>query len=102
MKAVPQFELGPFMQEFPVVKGIQQFYLEDSMEKEEEARKDSVTGYAGRDENLIKQLRCSHSWPVCIFDFTVTKTIHEFFVFKLNVADNSPSIEPIKESTGSD
>ena len=54
MKAVPQFELGPFMQEFPVVKGIQQFYLEDSMEKEEEARKDSFTGYAGRDENLIK------------------------------------------------
>ena len=32
---------------------------------------------------MINQLKCDHRWPICIFDFTVTKTLHEFFVFKV-------------------
>lgn len=37
---------------------------------------------AARDELLIRQLRCQQNWPICLFDFTVTKTVHDFFVFK--------------------
>lgn len=44
---------------------------------------DNTTGYAGRDEKLVKQLRCSKDWPVCLFDFTLGKSLHDFFVFKV-------------------
>ena len=59
------------------------------MENNSETKKDEKTGYSGRDESLIKQIRCSHSWPSCIFDFTVTKTLHEFFVFKVRASADS-------------
>lgn len=52
---------------------------------------DETTGFVSRDERLIRQLRCSHKWPVCLFDFTVTKSIHEFFVFKVQSGDKEHS-----------
>ena len=59
------------------------------------ARQDSTTGYSNRDERLMSQLRCSHEWPICIIDFFVTQSIHEFFVYKAqppsqSVKDRNP------------
>ena len=78
----PKFEIAPFLQLFTLFKGIQQFYLEESMANEEK-RKDNSTGFASKDEKLILQLCCSEKWPICIFDFTVIRTLHDFFVFKV-------------------
>ena len=80
-KKVPNFEVSQFLSHFTLFKGIQQFYLEEQMENVL-ARQDSTTGYANRDERLISQLRCCRDWPICIFDFTVTSTLHEFFALK--------------------
>ena len=50
---------------------------------QESARHDEITGYANKDERLVKQLRCDKKWPVCLFDFTLGRTLHDFFVYKV-------------------
>jgi len=67
----------------PLYKGIQQFYLDDNTDFGTSRVKDDTTGYITKDEKLVRQLRCSKNWPSCLFDFTTTKTLHEFFVFQV-------------------
>lgn len=77
---------------FPLYKGIQQFYLEENIDFGTSRDKDDTadtTGYTNRDEKLVRQLRCSKKWPSCLFDFTSTRTLHDFFVFQAR----SPSPE---------
>ena len=92
-KKIPQFDLGPFLSMFPVYKGIQQYYLEEHLEGNKDARKDETTGYTNRDERLIGQIRCSKKWPACLFDFTVTRALQEFFVFKVQAPEGSNALQ---------
>ena len=101
---VPSFELGAFLSQFALYKGIQQFYLEESITDEgkskttgESIAKDQTTGFVGRDERMMKQLRCNHKWLICFFDFTVTKTLHEYFVFKVKGSDSQSDVVDLRE-----
>ena len=94
---VPKFELAAFMSQFILFRGIQQFYLEVESEKkstvtgEKSLKHDEKTGFVNRDENLIRQLRCSKKWPICILDFHTQRTIHEFFVYRMRAPKSQKS-----------
>ena len=84
---MPEFDMQAFCSAFMLYKGISQFYndvaLDPANKSNSDCRKDEKTGYLAKDERLVRAIRCDPSWPVCIFDFTTSKTLREFFVFRV-------------------
>ena len=80
-----KFEISGFLQAFATYKGIQQFYIEDRVKilQGGGGARDDQLGYINKDEGLVRAIRCSKDWPVCVFDFSLMKTLQEFFVFRV-------------------
>lgn len=66
-------QLSTFLQRFWVFKGIQTCYLNKDVH--DLSRSD-------RESQLIDEISCKESWPICIFDFVTNHAIDDFFVFK--------------------
>ena len=53
-------------------------------------------GISSKDADLMREIKCDKSWPICIFDFATTVTVQDFFVFKIR-----PKMQRVEDqSTG--